>query len=420
VDHLVAGEVPAQEGSLAMTNHCLLFISLLTTKFEAYYHFTMNYISLLLIFLIQNQSLGSSLCKMPYQVSAYATMKSDLEKKIEAFANNKIVATQADALLSKLISAKSPVINSWINKRDLGNTSEKEIVKAWRIYFAQNFVLVKYPQDESKINTEIEKLVNQTLSNYLNSKFKGRMEKLFSTAKKMAIETIENYKIEKGPAMVERIQAIKLYWPKDLKSARNNAVPLDIIKWGVAYDPVPNEINIGLEALAYPNDSTYLAVFAHEIGHSFDSCRWGAFFDGKWPFEAIGECLRSDQSVGAKKRDDSKIEDLVKAGKLSKDLAMALKLNPTCNKSAYPTPGTQADQLQESFADWFSAEVVARIKDIDLTQLRADLCEKKELSEGSSYPSNEKRLERIYYLQPQLKEKIKTPDFLTGKYCGLK
>lgn len=102
-------------------------------------------------------------------------MKNDLDGMIETFANNKVIATQADALLSKLISAKSPVISNWFKRRDLENKSEIEIAKIWRLYFAQNFILTQYPQDDAKTNTEIEKLV-------------------------------------------------------DLKSARNNAVPLDIIK----------------------------------------------------------------------------------------------------------------------------------------------------------------------------------------------
>lgn len=380
----------------------------------------MNRIALLFIFFICNQSLSSSFCKIPTQTQAYSTMENDLEKKLEIFSNSKEIATQADALLSKLISANSPVIRSWSNKRELGNKSDIEIAKAWRLYFAQNFILGKYPQNDPKINAEIEKLVEQALSAHLNAKFKDRMDNLFLTAQKAAIETIESYKILQGPAIIKRIQAIKLYWPKDLKSARNNAVPLDILKWGIAYDPVPNEINIGLEALSYPSDATYLAVFAHEIGHAFDSCRWGAFFDGKWPFETVGECLRSDQSVGAKKRDDSKIQSLLKSEKLSSELALALKLNPTCNKLAYPPPGIQADQLPESFADWFSAEVVGRIKKADLTYLRADLCETKELSDGSSYPSNQARLERIYFMQPQLKTKINAPNSLNGKYCIFK
>lgn len=101
-------------------------------------------------------------------------------------------------------------------------------------------------------------------------------------------------------------------------------------------------------------------------------------------------------------------------------MALALKLNPTCNKLAYPPSGTQADQLSESFADWFSAEVMACTKETDLAQMRANLCEKKELSEESSYPSNKARLEKIYFLQPQLKAKLKVSDSISGKYCAFK
>jgi len=354
------------------------------------------------------------------QPVAYTAMQSDLDKKIEVFANSKPIATQGDALFSKLIAAKSPVIAGWFKKRNLQGKSENEIVKAWRIYFAQNFILSKYPQNDPKIDSEIEKLVDQSLATHLDTKFKERMEMLFAIAQKAAVETIESYKIQRGPAIVKRINAVKLYWPKDFKTARNNAVPLDLLRWGIAFDPLPNEINFGLEALSYPNDATYLAVFAHEIGHTIDSCRWGAFFEGPWPFEALGECLRSSQSVGAKKRDDSKIDSLVKSGKLTNELATALKQNPTCTKLTYPPLGTQADQLPESFADWFSAEAVSRIKDIDLNQVRADLCEKRVLQHGSSYPSNLDRIEKIYFMQPVIKDKIKRPDSTSVKYCSFK
>jgi len=219
--------------------------------------------------------------------------------------------------------------------------------------------------------------------------------------------------------IIEKINSIKLYWPDHLKTARNNSIPLDLIDWGIAYDPLSNEINIGLNSLSYTNDETRIAVFAHEIGHSFDPCRWSAFYEGEWPFKKIGECLRSDKSADAKVRDDSKLEAFQKSGKISSELVKALKANPTCNKLAYPAQGIQADQLPETFADWFSAEVISRLKNLDVSHLRLDLCEEKTLVNGSSYPANHVRQENIYYAHPVIKNLLKDKSKSKGRYCSM-
>lgn len=365
-------------------------------------------------------SQAASFCSTYKAPQVYLESRKKIDQKIETFAGKKAIAEKADALLSKLISAKSPVLTSWMNKRGLADKSEEEIVKAWRRYFAENFVLSKYPGDDKALDFEVEKLVDDILSESLTPEFVSRVEKLFEKAKTNALAALQLLPIEGREIIMTRVRGMKLYWPKTLKTARNNSVPLELIDWGIAYDPVPNEINIGVNALSYPNDETYVAVFAHEIGHSFDSCRWGAFFSGAWPFARVGECLRSEKSVRAKKRDDSRLESLVSAGRVPKEMAMALKANLTCNKLVYPPPGIQADQLPEAFADWFSAEVMARAQDINIEHMREDLCEDRQLVEGSSYPSNSDRLELIYLAHPQIQAKTKkTTPRAQATYCRL-
>lgn len=343
-----------------------------------------------------------------YQPSkSFKKIEEAINKKIEQFANKKVVASQADRTLSKLIEAKSPVLSTWIKKRNLSDKSDEEIVKAWRVYYARTFVLMTYPQEDKNLNTESEKLVDDILKTAMTKSYRGRMERLFKKTKTEAIKTVQNLAIaeRQKDKIIARIKAIKLYWPKDLRSARNNAIPLDLIEWGIAYDPVPNEINMGVQSLAYPNDETYMAVFAHEMGHSMDSCRWGAFFSEPWAFEKVGECLRSDKSVAAKKRDDGPLDQMLKEGKVKENFVQMMKQNPTCNKLVYPPAGVQADQLNESFADWFSTEVMARTKNIKVSKLRQDLCEEKALVAGSSYPSNSDRLNLIYLAHPSFKKK---------------
>lgn len=335
----------------------------------------------------------------------YLELKSKIDEKLKTFSNNKIIAKTSDETLLKLIKAKSPFMASWLGKRNLESKSEEEIAKEWRSYYAKNFILTKYPQNEKLIDNEVEKLMESVNKLFSSKIFQNKMEKNFLQSKQASLAVIKNFpiKINLKNKIISRVESIKLYWMTDFKTSKFKQLPLDFLDWGIAYDPSSNEINMGINSLIYPNEETYLAVFAHEIGHSFDSCRWGAFFDDEWPFQKIGECLRSTSSIDAKKRDDSKLEEFVKQGKISTDLATSLKINSTCNKMIYPPIGTQADQLPESFADWFSAEVMSTLQNINPLNLRVDLCEKKDLSPGSSYPTNEKRLDNIYFAQPKFK-----------------
>lgn len=379
----------------------------------------MKKLMVIVLLLGPQAALAAQVCETVGPNKAYVKVEASVQARIAEFANKKVVATQADALLSKLITAKSPVLIQWMKKRDLDSKSEDEIAREWREYYAKNFVLGKYPGTDGNLDSHVEQLVDGILKDFVEKAFKDRMEALFQRAKKAALATVDSMGISSKTEIKKRIEAVRLYWPRDLKTARNNAMPLDIIDWGIAYDPGANEINMGLRALAYPTDETYLGVFAHELGHSFDSCRWGAFFPGEWPFKKIGECLRRSESVGAKKRDDTSLETFIKAGKIPSDAASGLRQNPTCNRIIYPPPGIQADQLPEAFADWFSAEVLAQIPNLDVTKIRQDLCVSKQLVDGSSYPTNEARLNRIYFAHSKFKIKSGAQENSSAVYCPL-
>lgn len=370
-----------------------------------------------IIYFLSMNLLADPLCQVPEKPKDFRISQEQFQKQLRIFSEKKLIASKADKTLSQLIQAKSPMITKWITSHNLDSQSEEDIVRAWRLYFAEFFILSKYPQNHQKIDHEIEKFVDEQLRKAFPSVYKKQMEKLFQEAKKYSLQKMNKMNPAEKQTILERIEKIKLYWPKSLKTAKNQSQPLDIIQWGIAYDPLANEINLGIHALAYPNKTTILAVFAHEIGHSFDSCRWNAYFKGAWPFQKIEECLRSSESVSAKKRDDSLIEKYSQEGKIPSDLMMALKQNPTCNKSSYPPIGTQADQLPESFADWFSAEVLSEIPDIVKSDLRTDLCESNSLIPGSSYPSNQDRLQRIYRVHPAFVETA-TKNEKLFRYCA--
>lgn len=367
-------------------------------------------------------SQAENLCQTPFVLpSEFLNMQKELDSKIRDFSNLPAFAKKADELLSKLITAKSPVIISWMNKRDLQSKSEEDVIREWRKYFAFNFVIAKYPYNETQMDLPIEFLFTSINKLLTKSQFQEKMEALFKKAQLNSIETIKKFKLEKSieTQILNRVQNTKLYWPADLKNSKFKNQALEFFDWGIAYDPIANEINMGINALKYPNDETYLAVFSHELAHSFDSCRWGAFFKDAWPFEKIGNCLRAEDSADAKRRDDASLDTLIKSGKVSADLAQGLKLNSTCNKTNYPPEGVQADQLPETFADWFSAEAMSQLPLALNTNLRADLCEEKPLSKGSSYLSNRDRLVKIYFAHPVLNKLILNQSSKPKtKYCS--
>ena len=378
----------------------------------------MKFVIILLTIFTFTHAYAAKFCDEFALPDNYLQMKYDIDNKIDAFANSKLIATKADHMILKLIEGKSPFIDSWYKKRNFKGKNEKEVTKTWRQYYARSFILTKYPHLDSQIDAAIEKLVDDILLKNFNTNFKKKLEKDFEKTKALALETIKKMDLPQGKAIIKKIKLIKLYWPAHLKTARNNSIPLDLIDWGIAYDPVSNEINIGLNSYSYDNDDTLIAVFAHEIGHSFDPCRWSAFYDGPWPFEKVGQCLRSDKSVGAKTRDDGQMEAFKNNGKITLELMNALKANPTCNKLVYPVAGIQADQLSETFADWFSAEVISSYKNLNVIKLRIDLCDDKDLVEGSSYPANHLRQQKIYHAHPVIRKLLKLNEE-NDDYCPL-
>ncbi|RYZ64194.1 MAG: hypothetical protein EOP09_16325, partial [Proteobacteria bacterium] len=264
---------------------------------------------------------------------AYVKLKKKVDADIALYSNKKIYAEQADLTLSKLIEAKSPLIKIWIEKRNLDKKSEDQIAHDWRDYFTRNFILTKYPYGEPAVDA-----VTPSLMDSINRKFKTKstqslMQGRFQKSQDAAVRYIKTLKISEQARqeMLARVTSVRLYWMDDFKDSKFKSLPLDFLDWGIAYDPQRNEINLGIRSLRYPNEETYLAVFLHELGHAVDSCRFSTFFKTPWPFSEVGECLRSQNGVGAKRRDDSELDSLLRNKKLSTELAAELKTRPTCN-----------------------------------------------------------------------------------------
>lgn len=371
----------------------------------------------LIIFLFNSSAFAKDHCEA-YQLPAnFLKMQSQVNQQIAHFAQKKKIAINADEAMTKLMKVGSPILKNWMNQPRFANSTDDEIVREWRLDYAKNYLLAGYPTGKSDLDREISSLVNRQIHSFLTPKLKKNLEGLFAVVKENSIKKIEQYGFSEKQQVLKKIKEIKIYIPDQLKGMKKNMTILDLLYWGIAYDPQTNEINIGLNVLSYPNDESVMAVFAHEIAHAFDSCRWSASFTGNWPFEKVGNCLRSEQSVVAKKRDDRSLEVLVKQGVIPSDVADNLRKNPTCNKSFYPPQGIQSDQILESFSDWFSAEVVSIIPRINLKNIRKDLCEKQTLSVGSSYPENSDRLRLVYGAHPRLREHLGFEASSKTKYC---
>ncbi len=366
------------------------------------------------------------------QSKSYVKLQNELSAKKSLFVKNKVVVAAADETLEKLLKAKSPAVLSWMQRRHLLNKSEDEIVKQWRIYYIDEFFIRQYPfrvdaDDKAKTNADklnkiYEDFANDLNKKFLTKKYRKQVEGIFAKTKKQSLLVIEQMNLlpEQKKQLTKIVSGISLYWFDDFKSSRFANKASEFINWGVAYDPEHNEINIGLDILSYPereaSHETLLAVFAHEMAHAFDSCRWSAFQQGAWPFAKVGECLRGVSSVHALKRDDVLLDQWLKQHPEVAADAAGLKKNNTCNSSKYPPEGTQADQLPESFADWYSAEVLASVI-TEIKIVRSDLQQDKELRQGSSYPKNHDRLDRIYMAQPKIKKALKLVNEVV--YCSL-
>lgn len=356
-------------------------------------------------------------CIETTEPSEYTALKTLVENEIQKLSSKNPFAKKADDTLSLLLNKKSPVILRWMEQRNFSQKSEDEVVSEWRVYYIKQFVL-----NSPKIDTEFKKptieFIKKMAQEFKKSSKALNLSQDFKLIQESAIKAVESWPIEADAKkqIQQRLRSIKLQI-FDLDMIDSFKRPyLELLAWGVAYDPEAHQIQVGVESLMYPNRETRLAVIAHELGHSVDSCRWGTYMKGLWPFEIIGKCLRRSESAGAQPRDDRELNKFKTEDPELQKIITDLVSNPTCNSQHYPPIGIQADQLPESFADWFSTEVITTLPTLNLSQVRTDLCSSRKLNAGSSYPNNEVRLQKIIRAHPQFQASSKTP---SGTYCSL-
>ncbi|QDK46619.1 hypothetical protein DOM22_16385 [Bdellovibrio sp. ZAP7] len=215
----------------------------------------------------------------------------------------------------------------------------------------------------------------------------ARTQKVFADAQARVVNLLESRKnagnSKEIDQEIKRIKAIKMISPvftdkRELE--RECGYP------GASYDSTTNTVVVCPQMLGMP-DASIFSVFSHEIGHAVDPCN--AYSEiagdsvavGKNPFTEVISCLSKPDSMGAKNYSKQQIKDAIT--KEEKDYAKSLGPLSAEVKAEYDKRRKVVDQnfdkyrycrnfsrnadMQEGFADWVSAKVlaqkVAEIKD---------------------------------------------------------
>jgi hypothetical protein len=179
-------------------------------------------------------------------------------------------------------------------------------------------------------------------------------------------------------------------------------------------NPSNNGVTFCPGYLDMSNNSAFFArVLVHEIGHSIDPCNQNVYpddvqglkviTDGHYFLPKLLSCLRSSQSVNAKKDPKAKVFTCVYDNK--------------------------SDQINESFCDWLSAEVLPHyVENLKLADKEAVRLTYMESFVGNTngpnstfgeHPDDQLRLNHIYLQNPKIREQMGCPPIAkTGKYCG--
>ena len=91
---------------------------------------------------------ATEICEQYKIPDVFKSEQKIINKKIFEFSQKKEIAQKSDEILMKLVKMKSQILKDWMDKREFKNGEEDQIAREWRLYYAKNFILSKYPSGD--------------------------------------------------------------------------------------------------------------------------------------------------------------------------------------------------------------------------------------------------------------------------------
>lgn len=323
-----------------------------------------------------------------------------------------------DIKVDNQIISQSPS-ETWAERKDIDPTNKKEVFQKWRKEFFGGIILPSFSKLKKYEKILIEDKFNQLNLKYFPDERKKYYQDVFDRSKKLIKVVLQKGPIDKTTkaTLIKLITESKINWFNKIEGSQYELSPSRFLDGLISYNVSDNSISIGVRAATIELEDSLISIFAQELAHAFDPCRWSVQYPKKkFPFESVVQCLRSKESIAARARESKKLDTDWVNGKFLPEQVKVLKSYPSCNTAIFPLGEDQREQINLAFADWFSAEVLSSMKKVS-PQFRKNLC-----SETLNIPflaraSGTTRMIRIYLANPILRKK--TGYTVSGKinYC---
>ncbi len=353
----------------------------------------------------------------------YLELSKFKDKKIRELANMRTFSKVADKILNQLSEKPgNPDLMKWADQSSTALTDKAKVVSLWREHFFISIMTGSFKNLKKFEKAVLTKNFQEINKKALPYKKKMDLTLRFIEAKTLSLKFIDSTNFDKKTKtyLKDRIASIRMEWFTQIEGTRYEKSPIEYIKRDINYDPLTHSMILGFQVTRFKDPDTVTSVFAEQIAHAFDPCRWNSFQrNKKFPFQKITQCLRTKNSITAKKRGDEKLS--TKKGKkiLNVNQVKILKENPLCNTPFFPLEYDQREQINTAFADWFSAEVMSQKEKLS-DHMREDLCGVTAAAPFLAHPSGTDRLIRIYMANPKIRKKMGIEIDKKIKYCSLK
>lgn len=351
----------------------------------------------------------------------FSKVTAEVNDEIKSLYSLRMFTNSSDAFFSKLIEKEAqPLLKKWSEKNFLDEKTMDDALGKWREDFFGGMILPNY-----KLLRDVEKIqINNSFTKITNIVYTPKriqyLQGIFNEVKKSSISYINSSKIDAANKVLlsDRINSISMEWFESIEKNKFEDNPLYFLRTSINYQPLKNTIFFGPDILKYKYEDTIRSTIAFNIGLSFSPCLWTSSRKEKFPFQNVINCLQDKNSIWAKSRDDSKINDLGKSHNLSSENIQIVKDNPYCNLPFYPYEKMQKSQVNFSFADWFSAEVMATYTKLSI-YMNDYMCKTETSSPLDASPPGMERLTKIYYANPDIRKKLNIVVTNNPEYCKI-